>query len=95
MRCELSSKVILPSIRRELVSELVKMGMKQKDVAKILGITPAAVTQYIKGKRAKVPLTDREKEEVRTLAERIWKSGSVDEEEICAICDKIQERILS
>jgi len=44
---------ILPAIRRELVKEMIKLGKKQKDIAVILGITPAAISQYMKQKRAK------------------------------------------
>lgn len=44
---------ILPAIRRELVAALKKLGMKQKDIAKALGITESAVSQYLSNKRAK------------------------------------------
>jgi len=43
---------ILPALRREMCKELVAKGMSQKSAAQLFGITEAAVSQYINGKRA-------------------------------------------
>src|SRR3989344_90462 len=43
---------VIPAIRKELAVDLVKRGKSQRQVAKILGITEAAVSQYLKNKRA-------------------------------------------
>ena len=50
---ELEVWYILPAIRRELTISLKEEGLKQRQVAEILGVTEAAVSQYIKSKRAK------------------------------------------
>lgn len=43
---------LLPALRRELSRILVvEESVKQKDIARILGITTAAVSQYLSGKR--------------------------------------------
>lgn len=42
---------ILPAIRRDLASEMKKLNLNQKEIAVKLGLTGAAVSQYIKGKR--------------------------------------------
>lgn len=42
---------ILPAIRRELVLALKEMGKAQKEIAKLLNITEAAVSQYTTEKR--------------------------------------------
>lgn len=42
---------IIPSIRRELALELVKIGMNQKQAAEALGVTTAAISQYKSEKR--------------------------------------------
>ncbi len=42
---------VIPALRRELSLELLKLGMKQRDVAHILGITEASVSHYRKKKR--------------------------------------------
>jgi len=43
---------LIPALRRELTLALVKEGMKQREVAESLGITEAAVSNYVKEKRA-------------------------------------------
>ncbi|RJQ21042.1 transcriptional regulator [Candidatus Woesearchaeota archaeon] len=42
---------ILPAIRRELAHCLKAKGKSQKDIAALLGVTGAAVSQYISAKR--------------------------------------------
>lgn len=42
---------ILPAIRKELVIVLKQKGKAQKDIAKMLNITEAAVSQYVAEKR--------------------------------------------
>ncbi|MDP2750253.1 MAG: helix-turn-helix domain-containing protein [Nanoarchaeota archaeon] len=42
---------VLPALRKEMVSAMVKKGLKQKDIAKVMGITEASVSQYLSGKR--------------------------------------------
>jgi predicted transcriptional regulator len=48
---ELEYWFILPALRRAVATTLKESGLKQKDVAKILGITEAGVSQYLKGSR--------------------------------------------
>ncbi len=43
---------ILPAIRKELVVALKETGKSQKEIAKLLNITEAAISQYTKEKRA-------------------------------------------
>lgn len=43
---------VVPTIRKALVTELKNHGLKQKDIAPLLGITEAAVSQYLHDKRA-------------------------------------------
>ncbi|MBR9690023.1 MAG: Fis family transcriptional regulator [Candidatus Altiarchaeota archaeon] len=95
MQCEVSSRKILPAIRRELVIQLVKTGKKQNEVARLLHVTPAAVTQYIKGKRAKTELTDSEKKQVSKIASKCMKKNVLDEEQLCSLCKKMQKSRLN
>ncbi|MDA3854920.1 MAG: helix-turn-helix domain-containing protein [Candidatus Woesearchaeota archaeon] len=44
---------IIPAIRNNLVRELKELGLNQEKIAKIMDITPAAVSQYTSGKRGK------------------------------------------
>jgi len=50
---EIEVLYIIPAIRRELAKALIKFNLSQKAVAQTLGITAAAVSQYISEKRAK------------------------------------------
>lgn len=50
--CEIAANKIVPSIKAKLAKKLKKSGMKQKEIARLLGVTTAAVSQYLSGKRA-------------------------------------------
>lgn len=43
---------VVPAIRKALVMQLKEKGLLQKDIAKMLGITESAISQYMKDKRA-------------------------------------------
>ncbi len=49
----MSEEKILPLLRARLAEKLVEMGFKPKQIANVLNVTPAAVTQYLKGRRGK------------------------------------------
>lgn len=67
---------ILPAVRRELAMDLKELGLGQKEIAKKLSVTEAAVSQYINDKRAcKVDFTDTVKHEIRKSAERLKKDA--------------------
>ena len=72
---EIEVRYILPAIRRELASILIKDHKKsQKEVANILGLTEAAISQYQHSKRAKeVVFSDSVINEIRKSAEKILK----------------------
>ncbi len=53
---------ILPAIRKKIALKLVEKNIAQKEVAEIMGITPAAISQYKKQKRAKEEFFDQEME---------------------------------
>jgi len=45
---------IIPALRRELAKSMINdYGLNQKRISKIMGLTEAAVSQYINSKRAK------------------------------------------
>lgn len=52
---ELASKFVLPTVRAMVARRLVtKYQLTQEEVAKRLGVTQAAVSNYLRGKRAKI-----------------------------------------
>jgi predicted transcriptional regulator len=90
--CELGVWYILPSIRACLVQELTGMGLPQKEVAGMLGITPAAVCQYTSGKRGcKVELGGDAVRAIQELAGEMAKSRAVDLRlRMCGICSLVR-----
>jgi predicted transcriptional regulator len=64
---------LLPAIRRELTKIFIKdHRLKQKEIAEILGITEAAISQYKNQKRGKdFSFNKEEKELIRKVAKRM------------------------
>ena len=49
----------LPVIRKEIAESMINdFGLSQKDTAEKLGITPAAVCQYVSRKRGRINIVD-------------------------------------
>jgi len=90
--CENVVWYVLPTIRSELAKELAK-AMSQKEISEILGITQAAVSQYVSNKRgSKIELQDDALAAIADLADDIARVGAGDPtQRICEICKKIQE----
>ena len=49
---------ILPVIRKKIAQKLAEKSMPQHKIAELMGVTPAAISQYKKQKRAKEELFD-------------------------------------
>lgn len=74
---ELEVWYIIPAIRREFAKAMVKQGLTQKEVAKKLGVTEAAVSQYIKSKRGKeITLTKKVKDSIEESARKVVNNKS-------------------
>ena len=66
---------IIPAIRREIAKSMIDLGLTQKQVAKRMGITEAAVSQYLSSKRAKeVVFSNAVLDEIRKSAKTIEKN---------------------
>lgn len=79
----------LPIIRKGIaVSMINDYGLSQKETAEKLGITPAAVSQYLSGKRGKMNITDKEiRKEINRSAEKIIQLGNeILVSETCRLC---------
>ena len=84
----------LPVIRREIAECMIKnYGLNQKQAAEKLGITPAAVCQYMSKKRGKIKIIDEKiTYEINISAERIIQSGKdILSAETCRICKLLQK----
>ena len=79
----------LPIIRKELAKSMINhYDLNQTETAKKLGISSAAVSQYLSGKRAKIGVIDDEMcREINISAERIIRLGNrVLIPETCRLC---------
>lgn len=66
---------ILPAIRRALALEIKAQGISQKQIAKLLGVTEAAVSQYLSKKRAVDVKFDRKTlGQIKDSAKKVSKS---------------------
>lgn len=63
---------ILPALRRQLVMFIKEQGLKQKEIARLLEVNEATVSQYLSGKRGhQIQFSGRALEEIRASAIRI------------------------
>ena len=70
---------IIPAIRRELTKILHKKGVKQSNIAKMLNLTNAAVSQYLKEKRAtKIQFDDETQNVIQEAAESIYNNPNLE-----------------
>jgi hypothetical protein len=93
--CEIIVWSVVPIIRKELAKSLIENhDLIQRAVADKLGITEAAVSRYVSGKRGALEITDDEiLEEIKESAKRIVKeNGTAVIEETCRICRILKSR---
>jgi len=93
--CEIILWHILPAIRKEFARGLMKnYGLNQKQVAELLGITPAAVCQSLSNKRGYYKLTeDNILNEIEKSIDILFHNGSVHiVNETCRVCTIIKSK---
>ncbi len=57
---EIEAKSLIPAVRAILAKKLIKeYSLKEEDVAKVLGITQAAVSNYVRGTRGDTELISK------------------------------------
>ena len=85
----------LPVIRREIAESMInEHKLNQKQAAEKLGVTPAAISQYLSGKRGKVKIIDEKiLKEIHISAKRIIEHGeNVVIAETCRLCKIMRQR---
>lgn len=91
--CQLIVWNVLPAIRAAIAEELNAMGVSQLEAARLLDMTPSAISQYLTGKRGyRIVFESEVKKSLNRLA-RDLKAGQVDDlaARICEICTQIRE----
>ncbi len=61
---------LIPGIRAYLAKRLSERGYSNREIAEILGVSPAAITLYIQGRRADKALRILERSEAREIVEK-------------------------
>ena len=92
--CEKAVWYYLPQIRADLAIELVKTGMTQSQAAKKLGVTPAAVSQYIHKKRGMQLQKSRSyRKEIEIAVKKICEEAEPDDlhQIVCNCCHLLQK----
>jgi predicted transcriptional regulator len=93
MPCELIVWYMLPAIRSAIAESMIKdYKLKQTEVAQKLGMTDAAISQYLSSKRGKVVLKDpKVKKFIKDSTKRIINGNQNDIfVETCKICDLLK-----
>lgn len=90
-KCEYSARFVLPRIRVAIARELHSRGYSVTQIAKMLETTPAAVSQYLSGKRGK-GIPESFHDDVVRLADMLA-AGEDISKELCALCNKIREKV--
>lgn len=88
MKCEFMARQ-MPGIRAMVARELSRKGMTQEEIAKRIGITQAAVSQYLSSQRG-TRLDPRVEPFFRGICEKMAEGKTTIEKEACEICKKIE-----
>ena len=95
--CEVTIWYVMPAVRREIVTYLAKDGkLPRKKIAEALDLTPAAVSQYLNGKRGNnFDFDNFTVKKIHDLADRLAKEPENAEkifiEDACNICTHIRK----
>lgn len=93
--CEFMMWNGLPVIRKEIAESMINnFGINQKETAKKLEVTPAAICQYMSHKRGKIKIIDKNiLKEIDISAQKlIQDNGSSIILETCRICKIIRSK---
>ncbi|MCQ6962545.1 transcriptional regulator [Methanolobus chelungpuianus] len=92
--CEIMVQKVLPAIRAEIARTIIsEHGRTQQEAAEVLGLSRAAVSQYLSEKRgAEVYLSEDAQREIRKFASQLLEGLDLKEQIIgmCNICKYIQ-----
>lgn len=85
--CEIIGWQVLPAVRREIAKYMIdEKNMSRKEVAKKLGITEAAICQYLKAKRGgKHKFNGHDLAKIKEMAEMVAVS-SKGLNNMCVVC---------
>ncbi|MDD4353071.1 MAG: transcriptional regulator [Candidatus Nanoarchaeia archaeon] len=90
---EIEANFVIPAIRKQLAVEMSKNKLNQKSISELLGISGAAVSQYVKSKRAtaNIKFDKITLEKIKESAKNISGDKSCAIKEINSICSFIRK----
>ena len=90
---ELEVWYLIPALRREMAKIFIKeYGLKQKKVAECLGITEAAISQYLKSKRGKeIKFSDKALKEIKKSAKEVMDNKEDVVKKIYELCVSLKK----
>ncbi|MGD0327623.1 MAG: helix-turn-helix domain-containing protein [Halobacteriota archaeon] len=89
-RCEIIVQYVLPAIRAEMAVRMKEEGISQAQIARILGVTPAAVNQYVKSKRGTAGQDTEVLEVIDDYLEEYKDDPGALSVHLCDVCNKIK-----
>jgi uncharacterized protein len=89
-RCEIIVQYVLPVIRAEMALRMQEEGISQAQIARILGVTPAAVNQYVKSKRGTAGQDTEVLEVIDDYLEEYKDDPGALSVHLCDVCNKIK-----
>jgi len=96
--CEKAVWTVVPAMRRELARVMVEeLGLSRRQTSEKLGITEAAISQYLKNKRGyKIILSTHSMKTLKSTAERIsrFSDDKKISKEFCSLCHRIRSEAL-
>jgi len=96
--CETIVWCLLPAMRAEIAKSLLDENLPQNYVTEKLGISRAAVCQYVKNKRGiETALDEESKKEIKIFAKQIVDDDLSHDEVnkgICILCHKLRENLI-
>lgn len=91
--CAILSRDVHPAIRKELAEHLTQRGLTQKKVADKLGVSRAAISQYLSKKRGDLVDFDEPMEQAfEESAQRIIDGGDA-VQEMCRLCQRVKKTL--
>ncbi|MGZ4864099.1 MAG: transcriptional regulator [Halobacteriota archaeon] len=89
-RCEIIVQYVLPTIRAEMAVRMRDEGVSQAQIARILGVTPAAVNQYVKSKRGTAGQDAEVLEVIDDYLEKYRDDPDQLSAHLCDVCNEIK-----
>ena len=93
--CEIMVQRVLPAIRAEVArTMIVEFNCTQQHVAEVLGLSRAAVSQYVSEKRgADVGFSEETREQIRIFASELLNELTPREKvkKMCEVCKHVQK----